>query len=181
MVYPKILQTQAGWPGKQFNINNGSAGGYVISWMDMVYPYIKSTQIFQCPSQPTTGATTDAGSYGYSGSISGFDNGHYGQPTTAYGGNTLASIQSPAQVIMLYDCQWSYASINTPYYMVATAQNPASRLYENPHLDGTNLAFADGHVKWMKPSQIVGSYTVYVAAGGTNSMYNNPFFNPFLP
>jgi prepilin-type N-terminal cleavage/methylation domain-containing protein/prepilin-type processing-associated H-X9-DG protein len=185
MEYPTVIQTQSGWPGKLFNINNGSAGGNVISWMDMIYPYVKSTQLFQCPSQPTTGATTGAGSYGYSGSISGFDNGHYGQSTTAYGGNTLASIQDPAQIIMLYDCQWNYSSINTPYYMVATAQDPVSYARENPHLDGTNIAFADGHVKWMKPSAVVTHYTKYVnvTSGGSNdpdSMYLNPFFNPFF-
>jgi len=179
-----ILQTQAGWPGKTFSINNGHAGGYDISWMDMIYPYVKSTQVFVCPSQPPSGATaavTAAASYGYSGSISGFDNGHYGQPTTAYGGNTLAAIQRPAQIVMLYDSQWIYNSINTPYYFVANAQTPASYPQMSPHMDGMNIAFADGHVKWMKTSQVVGSYTVYVAAGGTNSMYNNPFFNPFLP
>src|SRR5690606_19287650 len=45
-------QTKSGMPGERFL--TGDAGtfnsGYFISWMDLIYPYTKSIQLFVCPS-----------------------------------------------------------------------------------------------------------------------------------
>jgi prepilin-type N-terminal cleavage/methylation domain-containing protein/prepilin-type processing-associated H-X9-DG protein len=179
---PVVPQSQDGWPGKIFNVNDGSNGGNVISWMDMIYPYVKSTQVFLCPSQPVAGASTNADSYGYSDSISGVYNSNYGLPersgadpacTGDYGGNALSVIQNPSHIVMLYDSQWVYNSINTPYYFDQALTDPVTYALMIPHMDGTNIAFADGHVKWMKISQVIGAYHT--------NRNNDPFFNPTLP
>lgn len=182
---PYTSQTTVGWPGSKFYINGTS---HLFSWMDMIFPYVKSVQIFVCPSQPDssilTGGYLNASSYGYSGAISGYDNNQYG---TGSGwsstndnrnlGNSLAQITRPSEVGMVVDDLNVYNNQNLPYGFV----NPADPLKIAPHFEGTNVVFADGHAKWLKRTTINGSYTTYVGYGSNpQSMYANPFWNPFI-
>jgi prepilin-type N-terminal cleavage/methylation domain-containing protein len=48
---PVNLQTDTSYPGYvigHYN-NSGATLTRYITWMDMIYPYVKSTQVFQCP------------------------------------------------------------------------------------------------------------------------------------
>ena len=176
---PYIVQTKTGWPGRRFSFG----GQNYISWMDLIFPYVKNVQIFECPSQPdsrtATGRKLNAASYGYSGAINGYENDRYGRPTANSIGNALADIKRPAEVGMLIDNLDIYNHQNLPYRYVTVPAADLSTVV--PHFDGTNIAFADGHVKWRKRTSIIGPYTVYVSYGSNpNSMYANPFWNPFI-
>lgn len=180
---PYATQSIPGTPGMKFYIDG--AGTHYVSWMDMIFPYVKSVQIFVCPSQPDsaglTGRFEKAPSYGYSGAISGYDSGHYGAGSVGRG-ISMAAVTRPAEVGMVLDCLDVYNNQNLPY---GFANDPNNRAGNNPalspHFQGTNIAFADGHVKWMKTSTMVGAYTVYATHGtDPNSMYSNPFWNPYL-
>lgn len=156
----------------------------------MIYPYVKNIQIFECPSQPDstglTGTRRYAASYGYSGSVSGFDNSHYGMSPAS--GNSVSAITRPSEVVMFFDSQYLY-NTNTPYGFAMNVTNPATYAFMTPHMDGTNIAFVDGHVKWSKTSQIVGKYndtvhlwdTYAVCMTRPSCLYSNPAFNPTLP
>ena len=180
---PYNTHVKAGWPGAKYRINGSS---HLVSWMDMIFPYLQNVQIFVCPSQPDsstlTGSTQDASSYGYSGAISGYDNDHYGKPyNTRNMGNSLADIQRPSEVAMIVDELSQYNDQNIPYYFAQPSVISGTNKNYSPHFEGTNICFADGHTKWMKTSQIAGSYTVYVNYGSNaNSMYANPLWNPFI-
>jgi len=188
---PQVFHTQtiAGMPGTVYT-TVGTTGA--ISWMDMIFPYVKSIQVFQCPSQPLPNMPYDsknpfryhASSYGYSGAFNGYDADHYGRG----GGNrniaiTLAAVHSPSEVALVVDFLSSYNSENQAYSFVKykDGSNPDT----SPHFEGTNIAYADGHVKWMKTSVMVGPY---VESGNWSSsspsdslsMYANPIWNPFL-
>jgi prepilin-type processing-associated H-X9-DG protein len=79
---------------------------------------------------------------------------------------SIPAIKKPAQVIMVLD--WS--NVDTPS-MVNSGSFTATMGYENNanpnlvrmykalhrHLEGTNWAFADGHVKWYKPEAALGA------------------------
>lgn len=181
---PYQTQTKAGWPGVRFAVNGT---GHLVSWMDMIFPYVKNVQLFVCPSQPDTSSdsglswrTVNAASYTLNGAFSGYDNDRYARPyNTRNLGNMMAAVQRPSGVIMISECLDAY---NNQAVAASYISGPGGVLeYVTPHFDGTNVTFADGHVKWMKHSAIVGAYTQKVNYGADpQSVYANPLWNPFI-
>ncbi len=96
-------------------------------WFDMLQPYIKNRQIILCPSDD--GVT----------SCCGFPNRSY-QPNTNMAGVAEASVQNPAGTIHIIESKLNYQAVNT---------DPGSYINQKFHNNGWNIAFADGHVKWM--------------------------------
>ena len=96
-------------------------------WFDLVQPYVKNTQIGICPSD---GATTNC---------CGFPNRSY-QPNTNMAGVTEATVLDPAQTIHLIESKANYQAVNT---------DPGSYINQKNHNQGWNMAFVDGHAKWM--------------------------------
>jgi prepilin-type N-terminal cleavage/methylation domain-containing protein/prepilin-type processing-associated H-X9-DG protein len=123
-----------------------AGGPYATSWCGNVYfvkdilnPYIKNEQLWLCPSDPGTTTCTVPVPRSY-------------QINTEIVGVKDAVVADPAGTIHMIESNynsradfWDPGSYNMP-------GNPASR-----HNEGWNIAFADGHVKWMK----------------TNDVYNN--------
>ena len=147
----------------------GSGNQYPMFW-DQVTPYIKNTQIWACPSKnysvvigsPTArpggdtwwSATVDTCGYGI----------NYRLPYSWHGIRIMADIQRPAETMVLGDAMnldicWNiyrmaYARICgwevSCDYWGAWPQERNTR-----HNGGQNLAFTDGHAKWMGASQIM--------------------------
>jgi len=124
----------------------------VPNWITEIQPYVKSWQLFACPS--ATDATSGAPS---------------GNSKTNYLGNgvilqrslSLAAIDTPASIILASEISTnSYWSFLRPGSSDMTASPPKysywiyDSTYSNLHFDGGNLLFADGHVKWRKQSSI---------------------------
>jgi prepilin-type N-terminal cleavage/methylation domain-containing protein/prepilin-type processing-associated H-X9-DG protein len=147
---------------------------YVTTTMEYLEPYVKSQQIFYCPSRKLPDKTpygANKNSYGT----------HYGFPLTWANSNpTVVSkrnttnanlppflvdqIKEPAKLCLLAETSWK----NTP-----VPENGSDRFYAwtpttsdseygvvryDSHFDGTNFAFLDGHVKWLQSSSAK-SYT----------------------
>lgn len=129
---------------------------------DRLVTYTKNNQVFRCPSanivrsvpiwgkNPETGATvrwyTDYG-FNYIYLVTG--------SSDNYSGVSLASIENPSQTIYMADS--GAPTLET--------LEPPSRYYrtwggkgylDERHLDGINILWADGHVKWEKLSSISG-------------------------
>jgi len=114
-----------------------------------IQPYVKSEQIFRCPSGPDDATTTIDNSVKKdflwqattAGGWANDSSGHYGMNgllTSATGLNT-SQVQVSSETPMIFDSSWYVAtdfSLNNPLH-------DASR-----HFDGVNIAYADGHVKW---------------------------------
>ena len=151
------------------------------TWWGEMYPYVKNTQLYACPSSgsnwhntfqvwinfrpafnPNNLPTVVPINYGYNELI-----GNTG------GGLKIAQLQRPSETIVLADCisTWigGYWSIAFPQraklLRVAYADGgfpcgcpPANPDADNDdwtlHNGGSNLAFADGHVKWDRSSNI---------------------------
>ncbi len=128
---------------------SSASGAYYWTWT--IWPYIKSSQVFLCPSAPDNPATLDA-SRTSTDLIRGvrycMNNSSFGSAATAAGypaPQKLSTIPRPAELIMLMDSQL-YTPSNTSYYCdVDNNTSTAPR-----HSEGLNVTFADGHVKWVK-------------------------------
>lgn len=97
----------------------------------MLDPYVKSYQLFQCPTTPVPSRT----SYGYNRRLVGL------YPGTATDGKilSLAEIVVPAQKIVMADSP-SYTMYN----------NSSGNSIVSRHLETGNVLWADGHVKAVK-------------------------------
>lgn len=144
------LQTDTSMPGYKFITNNGSNSGRFLNWMDFIYPYVKSVQLFVCPSQTDTGGSP---SYGYSGAISGWHRSKYGG-TGGTGTMSLAEVTRPAEIFMVLDYYSRYGIFANPIDHGNRAANPSTINNVVPHLDGGSITFADGHVKWLPQGKL---------------------------
>ena len=132
----------------------------------LLMPYMKSTQMWTCPAEPTQswsgglnslGAADRCMGYGYN--VSGTTHPHVGagRGTDGYQGVSETDIQLPAEHIMVGDSRLIPAS--TAAFIIAdmlmvypAAYNPDFR-----HHGGANLLFADGHTKWSTRAPLLGS------------------------
>jgi prepilin-type N-terminal cleavage/methylation domain-containing protein/prepilin-type processing-associated H-X9-DG protein len=113
-------------------------------WATRIYPYVKSVQVFNCPS--------DNGKL-WNGNNEVKDNQSYGanfRLLTDTGATPIASVEKPSETVLLADSGGNRRYIIWPIYLVAGAD-----IYSvsDRHLDGANIVFADGHVKWKKMSR----------------------------
>lgn len=115
-----------------------------LSWEQAIVPYTKSSQIFQCPSDtkaPSTDPDNPATSYGYNSYVV---------------GASLAAVANPSQVLMWYE-----DDAPGPHWARVSCQNSTYH-FDDPlvsfkrHMDGMNINFVDGHVKWYKMSRYAG-------------------------
>ncbi len=138
-------------------------------WQYQVYPYVKSTQLFECPSNSTNtqvadhsfNATTAAltilqhyegnnyNSAGCYGGGSGLGNGIFGDgdnaPGTASSGVALAQVLDTAKTIAVFEATGqNWTQPNCGY------NQPAYPIFAG-HLQTSNYLFADGHVKALRP------------------------------
>jgi prepilin-type N-terminal cleavage/methylation domain-containing protein/prepilin-type processing-associated H-X9-DG protein len=174
---------------------SGSAAA-IYGWADAVQPYLKSTQIFQCPSEtnpptsvvdsPTTVFNEAAQSTGYTDYAVNLKL-TYDPVTGSQGPKSLAILTQPVLTVMVVD----YTSSNSQNWtegcggsqcgttaagLATTTAGAAQR-----HLDGANFAFCDGHVKWYKGTSSTQHASVYNAntpgsgagvVSGSNPTYN---------
>ena len=103
----------------RFNDNNVGRQYEGVGWAAQLYPYVKSTGVYKCPDDSTTGAAATATtlatypvSYGYNGinicRTDGLNSGAQGA------GSALAAFQSPAKTVLLYEVSNVASSITDP-------------------------------------------------------------------
>ena len=98
--------------------------GYVAIWR--ILPYTKSDQVWVCPS--------------------GYYTGGYGAPAKcSYGYNayldrtSLAAVEFPSETVNWFGSTWVDGSSSTRV--------------KSRHMEGSNIAYADGHSKWVQQSK----------------------------
>ncbi len=156
-------------------------GAVRLRWSDALQPYTKSRQIFLCPSAPETlrtrvwfdGTAGNYGGYGYNFQYLGNS-----RPSARFTAND-SQITAPAQTIALADTQGADfenrpgiqgAYTIDPPLSSARGSGKSSGFYADGaecggahscrstpgarHLDFVNAAFADGHAKAIKLSQL---------------------------
>ena len=137
---------------------------------DLIYPYVKSTQVFRCPSAPSS-AGNYSGNYGFNKAIC-------PDLRTSGTGISLGQIARPAEVFCALDAgsymvDWNYDML-TPqgsfWYVPGTcgSRNPAGvgptaltgaamqDFVSGRHNQGINVGLADGHAKWFSGASLLG-------------------------
>lgn len=159
-----------------------TAGG-ITGWPQMVFPYVKSKQIFLCPSQSfkngnywmadANWATSDPVHYTPNTQVI-TGQAHGGTPSTSpyytavYIGLSAANLPTPAEVFLLWDSNhatqgqnWAddyYASSGADHWLPGNTFLASSAAETGPrHFDGENYAFCDGHVKWLTRNSVPAS------------------------
>ncbi|RYF40037.1 MAG: DUF1559 domain-containing protein, partial [Cytophagaceae bacterium] len=173
--------------------------GKAYGWADSIQPYVKSEQLLQCPSNSDvlpnpTSATPVSRQPGYTDYLYNSAIGSQTGSNPALGsGIALASLEQASLTVMFLEGIVDPSAPNSPVNN-GSARN-ATRGGGNPilplgnvsnvkadrHLEGSNMAFSDGHVKWYK-----------AAANSTNTLANvygsnvpfaisgqNPTLHPF--
>jgi prepilin-type processing-associated H-X9-DG protein len=152
---------------------------YVNGWADAMQPYLKSTQIFQCPSETNAGSSNPAAT-----GNPGYTDYWYNLSTS---GKSDASFAAPSLTDLLGDgssssaSYWIWPGGGTGTCTPWTAAAPKADLGSSGahrHLTGANLAFADGHVKWEKGVSDSSTSLSGVYTSCTGTAHGMPTFSP---
>ncbi|MDF2439211.1 MAG: hypothetical protein JWN98_195 [Abditibacteriota bacterium] len=184
-----VQQTGQALPGALFLVSNGgSVNGQpafpCISWMDMIYPYVKSRQLFVCPSQTAAPVVTPLGkfaypSYGYSSLVSGHNRVLGG--STGTGPVSLSEVARSSEIIAFLDCNIPYSIYANPQdFAEAATTSTLKRAWYFPHFgdDGTVVAFLDGHAKYVQRKR--SEYYTGIKPPNTPSPYYSRYWNPWI-
>jgi prepilin-type N-terminal cleavage/methylation domain-containing protein/prepilin-type processing-associated H-X9-DG protein len=136
--YDEIMPLAGALTGDVAIWPNGALGNNF--WMVRIYPYLKNWQVFNCPSAlfRWDGSPSAAVPVGMNG-------------IQATGGGPLlaplAAVINPAQLAIFADTEGpaSYTFFNVWY-----DDGGSSRGLSPRHNEGGNIAFVDGHAKWVK-------------------------------
>jgi len=176
-IYPPRL---TGWQGTPPGGDWGNSANTYWYWPQMMYPYTKNMQVFVCPSKSglSEGKNVLNQNYGV----------NYYLFNAASSVVPIASVQSASSIYALMDSgSWSITAGQAhtyqadPFYLPgmgtsggdctgASAYSSAASTdcQTGRHFNGVNVAFADGHVKWLKSSVVV--------AESRKSSTVNPFY-----
>jgi prepilin-type N-terminal cleavage/methylation domain-containing protein/prepilin-type processing-associated H-X9-DG protein len=126
-------------------------------WGAVIQPYIKSWQVYQCPSEPTrwtTGTGRDnALDYFINLSLGPY---LFNSNDTTGPGLHVSELTSPSNTILNGDVNTGDIDIvrATSGTTANWGLNTAANTGKDRHLEGANYSFTDGHVKWLKLSAI---------------------------
>jgi len=135
-------------PGRDYN--SGPTGN-IVSWRTMILPYLKSTDVFKCPSNPYN-KYTDQNidglyiSYSVNANNSNGVGGPFGDVTP--NGVKLASIPAPSQLIGMVESTVAYDNLDVTNSIVFASNS--QNLFAG-HTGFSNFLFMDGHVKAYRP------------------------------
>jgi len=124
------------------------AGFQTVGWADAIQPYVKSTQLYQCPSETNGPNTNPAGAgytdYWFNQQLSGQN-----EATLNYIANTVAvgdGSNGTAQYVSNGCGDGAF-----PLTACSAAGNAVfTSSIAQRHLEGMNFGYADGHVKWQR-------------------------------
>lgn len=162
-------------PRTWFGIDTDASGvGGRYKWMDAIFPYAKSEQLFVCPSQTlaTSGAASRKFVFSNGVTVGGYNYGTYGY-NQAYSDNAfgitsptdvnVAKIVVPSTTVWVtdtganstyfsYRVEWPNKT-NQPSIVPGTIDEFTKALSASVparHLETTNILYCDGHVKAVK-------------------------------
>ena len=176
--YAQDYDEQYPLPPGYVNCGGGSSNGNcgtLSGWASQIYSYVKSAQIYTCPSDPTNPTATGniALSYAYNRNIVGYA--PYGQ---------IAAFNETPKTILLHEVEGNgqaqpnlltsnASAVSDGYTMYSAwsdnfATGPiggkANTTKTGVHFDGASYRLADGHVKWRLGSSVSSGWDINTGA-----------------
>lgn len=134
-------------------------------WGPIIQPYVKSIQVYFCPSDSaqTSSNSYNPASVSYGWNYYFLQNKPMGDDL--HGGASLAAIEAVSQTVLLGDSNGETTGsppVPSNRYIIypCCTYIPVER-----HLGGVNMAFVDGHVKWFQVPTLVNNYTLWTGSG----------------
>jgi prepilin-type N-terminal cleavage/methylation domain-containing protein/prepilin-type processing-associated H-X9-DG protein len=136
-------------------------GGAAGSWAQRIYPYVKSVQLYACPSNTASKTLREGAVLSFPAIPRG-----YGGSAHIFGWNgdkslSISDVKTPAAKIMI--CETG----NITQCVHAHADWQAGTLFRDRgwagHLGTMNFTFADGHVKALRPTQTMATINMWGA------------------
>ncbi len=149
--YDEMLPYAYNWDG------SWGTPTWPVYWYEIIQPYMKNVQALKCPSASSSAGTiTDFGRCQQ----------HlpYRQP---YASMSLGTFKRPAEVNMFCDA-YPTAGWNWMYTYCPICSPTLTNSISNRHNNGANMAFFDGHCKWLSWTTITGDPQVTVRFYHTN-------------
>jgi prepilin-type N-terminal cleavage/methylation domain-containing protein/prepilin-type processing-associated H-X9-DG protein len=164
------LQYSQDYDEKVLPTQTAVGGTIYFAWVDIIDPYLKSRQVLRCPS-----GISNMTSYSYNGS--------FGVAARASSSVELAAqvptfVDSYGTHSTLGNLRSTYFATGSPNLVIGRSIDPgagsvtgsfvwdlAAMPATTRHLEGLNMAFADGHVKWFK--------AVGTGVTNTSQLHNN--------
>lgn len=129
----------------------------LMSWRVMVYPYVKNSQLFQCPSD--SGTAGDPNQLVPLPIVSYQSNQNVMQPGRGQVDTAMGTITKPAETFLVYDAwnagRWCGVANDQLGNGLTCNARPCGIMPDNVtdisrHNGGFNAALCDGHAKWFK-------------------------------
>jgi prepilin-type N-terminal cleavage/methylation domain-containing protein/prepilin-type processing-associated H-X9-DG protein len=165
------------WTGQN---SDRPCSGFQITWMDLLYPYVKNWNIYHCPSTyfddidfAPRGTPRERIEYSYGVSfyfsrLYDTYSGIWRQPPTTRPTLMLSEVIRPEEKVYMADSAGSPGG-RTPYPWLYID----SIMYR--HIGGVNLVFADGHARWFPKNSRYGDL---LDADGDTPVDDNVWFEP---
>jgi hypothetical protein len=167
-------------PLYSYGTGPGGIDGYLgqdgARWGDLLYPYVKSTQVFNCPDEDVQLKTFAGGkyfdvntySYGYNGTT--FNTGQ--DAVFGVAGRPLSDIVTTSGSIMLCDdsgigeanarVELNPFSTLTQLEAQVEGRRHASGKYTDPLQQALNAVYVDSHVKYVRLNDTYGATAPYM-------------------
>ena len=171
-----------------------------VGWADAIQPYLKSIQIYQCPSDTREQRSNPANSgyvdYFYNSALS--NTGSTTTPNYGAGGISVAAVENSSLTILNLDANgistsskasWHYngngASTSTTSPSIPASGGFAGGtdstlmipFIPQKHLEGVTVSFSDGHVKWYRIEAANPQTSFYRDNTPSTTSQNKPTFN----
>jgi len=139
------------FPYRSFGIND--------NWKQYVQPYMKSRNIFICPSNPSTGVDSDNSPNPRGYAVNAWDDNFFKKPIQPFydctsffcpGPVSIAALEQPASTIAVLEFEGWFPDYHVTSSYFNFFDQPGSLLYAG-HTGHSNYLFMDGHVKAFRP------------------------------
>ncbi len=191
--YPMVYANNHNTPGDGIRYI-ASSPAYTF-WQQMIFPYVKSHQLFFCPNSPSSfGATlaSDPKDVPQANMLNAnYSLSQYISP--AGGGLAMAAIDSAATSYLVLELGvYSFAvpnvrgAYNGSYYLpgggaqgiscATVTADYRSDCMTGRHFGGVNVGYADGHAKWHKDETVIAEAKKFVASSASSAA---SAFNPY--
>jgi prepilin-type N-terminal cleavage/methylation domain-containing protein/prepilin-type processing-associated H-X9-DG protein len=137
------------WGGEERNTDGSTNRA---SWRQKIYPYVKSVQLYRCPSNGCGRETSDVGGVGGPQMPKSYliNANVYHRDNVTASGYPMADMQKPSTRVMVMEGPGPLDGLEGTFFTTGWTGNTYRNRAYFGHLSLANILYADGHVKSMR-------------------------------